>query len=130
MTKSVALMTVLCVLVPVGCTGGRDDAYDKAMRRLVAEQKQLDRIEKEIKEIEGDADKEDKEMTSNIHDLQFSGLPDPASQKESREIISMILDAQTKLAIKTADKIAPFLELRAGQLQRVDDARKAADEAK
>lgn len=126
MNQYQSLLVVLCVLVPAGC----GESYDQAMRRLVAEQKQLDRIDQQIKEIEAERDKGIGEWDDRVLKLSaMASTGDPFASKELGGMIERQLQETKRLSELADRKTTPLYEEYARQRDRVDSARKAADEA-
>jgi hypothetical protein len=139
-----------CGLTLLGCTRPAPtptDPYDAAMKRLVAEQQQLDKIETEIRRIELDIkqtilDDIYTDFSENIETMiklrtqpGFSELPDHQKQELEKLIndsIKQQQDEQTKRIQRSKelrDEKSPLIQKRLEQLERVEKARKAADDA-
>jgi hypothetical protein len=140
-----AMRKILCFCVAVlltGCTQrpadpdkhvarpvSRESEYDKAMKRVVAEQKQLDWIEAKIKATEKEAKEKDEELFKEyMAVLDVIGLPGSTrtseqNQKEMKEASKKKGEAQDRYA----QELKIWNEKKAEQMKRLEAARKAAD---
>ncbi len=131
MKQLILLITYICIVV-AGCR----DEYGDAMKRLTAEQKQLDWIDTKMESIKQKAEKEIGEMDAKIDKILKSSM-EVARYPELRELnkdsgdeVRRITDRIISLSKWEESNLAPWYAKRKEQMQRVEAARKAVDDAK
>jgi len=133
------LIAATCVLI-AGCRDSHPEktqpkqqvTYDDAMKRLVAEQKQLEWIEGKIKEIEANRDYEIRQIHSERDQLlNFSGSG-KHTQEETQKGPKWLEDYgndEERVYNSAKEELSPWLKKQAEQNERIKDATKAADNA-
>lgn len=131
-------MKELILIVAGICIAGSGcrDNYGEAMKRLLAEQKQLDWLDGKIKEIEREAkeldesyDREMREIANEKHDY-ISEAVDTAVMKVTEARMKRITDRSIRDINRLADAKKPWLEKRRAQLKVVERAEKAVEDAR
>lgn len=137
-----AVLFVLLVGVLAGCskseskTTPQSDRYGDAMKVLVAEQKQLEWIDKQIKELDDEHERKQKEFKAKQDELfevrlNSAVLPNADQRdKEWGKAFKAVDDRAVKEIQKYLDSVNPWRNKRRDQLERIEEARKAVDAAK
>jgi hypothetical protein len=108
-----------------------DDAYTKAMARLVAEQKQMTWIEHHVQKIEDDWTKADKEIEKGMVSVINGAVKNAEAGGGAQSVLLDMkakLDAREKRNNESRERrLEPWSQKYAKQLERIDKAREAVD---
>jgi hypothetical protein len=128
MAKAATLPMLIFLLVATGC-GRQVDSYDAAMRRLVAEQKQLDWIDTKIREIDESANKRVDELQKSAEDLAAtSATLSPEMGEKGLRTMEAMGGVQEQIFASAGRLKEPWVRKRAEQLKRIEDARRTVDQ--
>ena len=133
MTKIPVLLLAFCCIASTGC---RD--YGEAMKRLEAEEKQYDWIEKKIQDINDREAAKDKEIEAEyarrMKEIQDYAASSPEASEKSRKDSELELKAYSaKLNLNEQESIQDrkrWENVLNEQMKNVGDARKALDAAR
>ena len=131
MAKFAALPVVVCVVAFLGCAE-RAEPYERAMKRLVAEQKQLDWIDAKIKGKQAAKERVEKKFSEGIMSPDFQKRPGMTDEEEQEmnETEDRFKGAYVANMDSLDNEIRRWLQNRAAQLKRIEEARVAADGAR
>ena len=125
MDRFLICLLLISVVSFTGC--GNRSEYEAAMHRLVAEQKELDRIDEQIKEIEDDLEAKTDQLGASMAKLTNATYLDKSQRNESINKLIVAIDVLREDFIKQID---PLNRQHDAQTLRVLTARKAADKAR
>ena len=124
-------MAIALILAMLGCGGSK---YDEAMKRLVAEEKQLDWIESKIKAIDAkeanemaDIQKSRLELTHNMSELGSD--PSEETKKTVLDGMSDLTQRYLQITKTAANDRKPWQQMYADQFKVVTEAQRAVEEA-
>jgi hypothetical protein len=120
--RSLYGFTVAYVLLFPGC-GHDSDPYDQAMKRLVAEQQQLDWIDEKIAETSVQGYKDANEWIKLLNELGSQGH----NKEELAKELQRTLQGMNAHLTKFYGELDTLKQKRAEQADRVEKAREAAD---
>jgi hypothetical protein len=99
------------------------------MKRLVAEQKQLDWIDSNIMEIDEATSKQVEELHTGAEELASNAAAvSPEMGEKGIKVMEAMAGVQEQIISNASKRKEPWLRKRAAQLERIDGARRAVDQ--